>query len=195
MDAHDDVRIVAHHVVGALDRVGQLHLELRGAQVAHGRERVVGELEGGGEFEQRGDLGIEDHGVHVGSWRLQAASRATLRQNAQMQTDVQAEQRARYLVAMEKVVEASDRLIDALRDTQQARGIVREHMAEGGRLSDLEHIIEPGALRAAVSSGIAELERTRHQAQRLLFRLLQAEGQSMTNIARRGGSRASSCRA
>ena len=104
-----------------------------------------------------------------------------------MQTDVQAEQRARYLVAMEKVVEASDRLIDALRDTQQARGIVREHMAEGGRLSDLEHIIEPGALRAAVSSGIAELERTRHQAQRLLFRLLQAEGQSMTNIARTWG--------
>jgi DNA invertase Pin-like site-specific DNA recombinase len=104
-----------------------------------------------------------------------------------MQTDVQAEQRARYLVAMEKVVEASDRLIDALRDTQQARGIVREHMAEGGRLSDLERIIEPGALRAAVSNGIAELERTRHQAQRLLFRLLQAEGQSMTNIARTWG--------
>ena len=104
-----------------------------------------------------------------------------------MQTDAQGEQRARYLVAMEAVAEASDRMIDALRDAQQARGIVREHMAEGGRLSDLEHIIDPGALRASVSSGIVELERTRHEAQRLLFRLLQAEGQTMTNIGRMWG--------
>ena len=85
---------------------------------------------------------------------------------------------------MEAVAEASDRMIDALRDAQLARGIVREHMARGGRLSDLEHIIDPGILRASVSNGIVELERTRHEAQRLLFQLLQAEGQSMTDIGR-----------
>ena len=67
------------------------------------------------------------------------------RQNASMQTDAQEEQRARYLAAMEAVAEASDRMIDALRDAQQARGIVREHMARGGRLSDLEHIVDPRA--------------------------------------------------
>ena len=44
-----------------------------------------------------------------------------------MQTDGQGEQRARYLVAMEAVAEASDRMIEALRDAQHARGIVREH--------------------------------------------------------------------
>jgi hypothetical protein len=106
-----------------------------------------------------------------------------------MQTDGdgEAEQRARYLVAMEAVAEASDRMIAALGDSQRARGTVREHMAQGGRLSDLEHIIDPGRLRASVSSGIVELERTRHDAQRLLFRLLQAEGQSMTDIARTWG--------
>ncbi len=104
-----------------------------------------------------------------------------------METDVEAEQRARYLVAMEAVAVASDRMIDALRDAQHARGIVREHMAQGGRLSDLEHIIQPGPLRASVSNGIVELERTRHEAQRLLFQLLQAEGQSMTDIGRTWG--------
>ena len=104
-----------------------------------------------------------------------------------MQTDGQGEQRARYLVAMEAVAEASDRMIEALRDAQHARGIVREHMARSGRLSDLEHIIEPGPLRASVSNGIIELERARHEAQRLLFQLLQAEGQSMTGIARTWG--------
>ena len=54
-------------------------------------------------------------------------------------------------------------------------------------LSDLEHIVEPGLLRAAVSTAIIELERARHDAQRLLFLLLQAEGQSMTGIARTWG--------
>jgi DNA-directed RNA polymerase specialized sigma subunit len=101
-----------------------------------------------------------------------------------MQTDAQEEQRARYLAAMEAVAEASDRMIDALRDAQHARGIVREHMARGGRLSDLEHIIDPRLLRASVSAGLVELERTRHEAQRLLFQLLQAEGQTMTTIGR-----------
>ena len=57
-------------------------------------------------------------------------------------------------------------------------------MARGGRLSDLEHIIDPRLLRASVSDGIVELERTRHEAQRLLFLLLQAEGQTMTTIGR-----------
>ena len=99
-----------------------------------------------------------------------------------MQTDPQGEQRARYLAAMEAVAEASDRMIDALRGAQQARSVVREHMARGGRLSDLEDIIDPRLLRASVSDGIVELERTRHEAQRLLFLLLQAEGQTMTTI-------------
>ena len=104
-----------------------------------------------------------------------------------METDGQGEQRAGYLVAMEAVAEASDRMIDALREAQLARGVVREHMARGGRLSDLQDVIDPGTLRASVSDGIVELERTRHAAQRLLFLLLQTEGQSMTDIGRMWG--------
>ncbi len=104
-----------------------------------------------------------------------------------METDGKDELRGNYLVAMEAVTAASESMIAALQDANGARAIVREHMAAGGRVSELEYIVDPGVLRAAVSAAIIELERTRHDAQRLLFLLLQAEGQTMTAIARMWG--------
>ncbi len=98
------------------------------------------------------------------------------------------------LVAMEAVAEASERMIDALRAAQDARGIVREHMPRAGGCptSSTSSSPHPAGL---VSNAIVELERTRHEAQRLLFQLLQAEGQSMTDIGGPGGSPGSWCRA
>jgi hypothetical protein len=104
-----------------------------------------------------------------------------------MQTDGHDDERARYLAAMETVATASEHVIEALQNANQARAVVREHMAHGGLLSDLEHIVSPEPLRAAVSQALTELERARHDASRLLFRLLQAEGQSMTDIGRMWG--------
>ncbi len=45
-------------------------------------------------------------------------------------------------------------------------------------------MIDPQSLRASLSDALAELERTRHAAQRLLFLLLQAEGQTLADIGR-----------
>ena len=65
--ADDHVRVLAHHVVDAFDVVRELDRERGGARLTHGGERVERELERGRELEQRCDLGVEDHGVHVDS--------------------------------------------------------------------------------------------------------------------------------
>jgi DNA-directed RNA polymerase specialized sigma24 family protein len=97
------------------------------------------------------------------------------------------DQRERYLAAVDAAEVAGAQMVAALRATSEARLIVREHVMNGGRLSDLENVIQPQPLRAGVSNAIADLERARHEAQRQLFLLLQAEGQTMTDIAKMWG--------
>ena len=48
-------------------------------------------------------------------------------------------------------------------------------------------ITEPQPLRASLADALAELERTRHDAQRLLFQLLHSEGQTIADIGRTWG--------
>lgn len=95
--------------------------------------------------------------------------------------------RTRYLEAVDAVEVASDRTIAALVSAQDARDIARANIAAGRPMTELENMIEPHALRASLSDALTELERTRHDAQRLLFQLLHAEGQTMADIGRTWG--------
>ncbi len=52
---------------------------------------------------------------------------------------------------------------------------------------ELEQVIEPQSLRASLGDSLAELERTRHDAQRLLFQLMHAEGLTLADIGRMYG--------
>jgi hypothetical protein len=95
--------------------------------------------------------------------------------------------RTRYLAAIDAVQDAAGRTITALQDAQTAREVAREVVLQGRPISDLEHVIHPQPMRAALSDSLAELERARHDAQRLLFQLLQAEGQTLADIGRMWG--------
>ncbi len=57
----------------------------------------------------------------------------------------------------------------------------------GRPMVELENVLEPQSLRSSLSDTLAELERTRHDAQRLLFQLLHQEGQTMADIGRMWG--------
>lgn len=95
--------------------------------------------------------------------------------------------RARYLEAVDAVEVASERTIAVLVASQEARDLARANVAAGRPMTELENMIEPQLLRASVSDALTELERTRHDAQRLLFQLLHAEGQTMADIGRTWG--------
>jgi DNA-directed RNA polymerase specialized sigma subunit len=95
--------------------------------------------------------------------------------------------RERYLASLDVLAGASDQVTDALRGAEEARAVVRRHLAQGGTVSDVENFLEPEPLRAALSDAITELERARHESQRLMFRLLHSEGRTMTDIGRTYG--------
>ncbi|HLM16746.1 MAG TPA: helix-turn-helix domain-containing protein [Acidimicrobiia bacterium] len=97
------------------------------------------------------------------------------------------ELRLRYLAALDAVQRSTERTINALKDTQEAREIAREAARQGRPVSELENVIQPRLLRASLSDALDELERTRHVAQRLLFMLLHAEGQTLADIGRTWG--------
>ena len=101
--------------------------------------------------------------------------------------DTSSQLRARYLDAVDAVEAASERTIAVLVASQEVRDLARANVAAGRPMTDLENMIEPQSLRASVSDALTELERTRHDAQRLLFQLLHAEGQTMADIGRTWG--------
>jgi len=95
--------------------------------------------------------------------------------------------RTRYLTALDAVQVATERTISALQDTRDARGMARDVVLQGRPISELDNVIHPPTLRASLSDALSELERTRHDAQRLLFLLLQSEGQTLADIGRMWG--------
>ena len=95
--------------------------------------------------------------------------------------------RARYLDALEAVQDAGDRTITALVAARDARDIARDHVKHGRPMAELENVMEPQALRASLGDALAQLERTRHEMQRLLFRLMHAEGMTLADIGRTYG--------
>jgi hypothetical protein len=95
--------------------------------------------------------------------------------------------RCQYLDALGGLRTKCDNVHRALDDASVAYAKVRDHVQHGGRVSDLTDLIDPKPLRRALSTSLDELERTRHHAQRLLFRILEAEGQRKSAIAQTWG--------
>ena len=95
--------------------------------------------------------------------------------------------RTRYLSALEAVSGASARTIAALQLAQHARDMTRDVVLQGRPVADLQNVIEPQPARASLIDALAELERTRHDAQRLLFQVLHSEGQTLADIGRMWG--------
>ncbi len=93
----------------------------------------------------------------------------------------------RYLSALDQVERASERTIAVLVETRGARDAARQLVESGRPLGELEHVMEPQPLRAGVVDALAELERTRHDAQRLLFQVLHSEGHTLADIGRSYG--------
>ncbi|MFI5046033.1 MAG: MarR family transcriptional regulator [Acidimicrobiia bacterium] len=97
------------------------------------------------------------------------------------------ELRADYLVALERMGNAAQQVHDALDAAAAGLSVVRDQLQADGRASDLVNTIDPKPLRIALSGALTELERSRHAAQKLLFRILFAEGTNMSDIARYWG--------
>ncbi|HEY7107006.1 MAG TPA: helix-turn-helix domain-containing protein [Acidimicrobiia bacterium] len=95
--------------------------------------------------------------------------------------------RAEYLDVLETLGDAADAVRAALDGAEAALTTVRDHLREGGMASDFVDVLQPRALRSALSEALDDLERRRHRMQRLLFRLLFAEGMSMSDIGRGWG--------
>jgi DNA-directed RNA polymerase sigma subunit (sigma70/sigma32) len=97
------------------------------------------------------------------------------------------ELRRRYADALTTVEQASERTVSALDEIRRTWDVARDLIASGRPLVHLEQVIDPSPLRARLGEALAELERTRHDAQRLLFQLLHAEGQTLADIGRTYG--------
>jgi len=95
--------------------------------------------------------------------------------------------RARYLVALDTVQLAGDCTMEVLVAVREARKLTREHVERGRPVIELENVIEPQSLRGALGDTLAEFERARHDAQRLLFQLMHAEGNTLADIGRAFG--------
>jgi DNA-directed RNA polymerase specialized sigma subunit len=95
--------------------------------------------------------------------------------------------RERYVTSLDEAERASERAIAVLEETRGARDVARQLVESGRPLGDLERIMEPQPLRARLSEALADLERCRHDSQRLLFQLLHAEGQTLADIGRSYG--------
>ena len=95
--------------------------------------------------------------------------------------------RGEYLASLEVLGAASRNVHQALDQAAAAFAIVRDHIREGGNVTDFAEVIDPKSMRASLSNVLDTLEQSRHQSQRLLFHLLLAEGMSMSEIGRMWG--------
>jgi hypothetical protein len=95
--------------------------------------------------------------------------------------------RRQYLEGLDSLKTKYHQARQALDDAAAALIQVRDHIEEGGLVSDFADILDPKSIRAPISTSLDELERTRHHVQRLLFRILEAEGQRKSDIARSWG--------
>jgi hypothetical protein len=81
----------------------------------------------------------------------------------------------------------ADRVHQALDAAAAAYGVVRDHIRKKGMASDFVGLLDPASLRSEMSASLNDFEHQRHRTQRVLFRLLVAEGMSMSDVARGWG--------
>ena len=95
--------------------------------------------------------------------------------------------RAELLAHLPEMRAAADRVQRALAHGTAAYEHIRDTLNAGLPISDLKDLIEPDQLRSELSDALGHLERARHRGQCLTFRLLHAEGTSITDIAHTWG--------
>lgn len=95
--------------------------------------------------------------------------------------------RARYLEALDTVQLTGDRAMEVLVAVRASRQLTHEHVERGRPVIELENVIDPQSMRSSLAESLAEFERARHDAQRLLFQLMHAEGNTLADIGRAFG--------
>jgi hypothetical protein len=95
--------------------------------------------------------------------------------------------RNRYVASLDALQQVSDHLVGVLQEARDAREVARQLVVSGRPLGDLAEVLEPQPLRTSLTDALADLERSRHEAQRLLFLVLQSEGQTLAEIGRTFG--------
>jgi hypothetical protein len=73
---------------------------------------------------------------------------------------------------------------DALDAAADVVRVIRAQLEQGRNIRDLGAFIDPKPLRAALAVGFDQFERTRRVGQRMLFRVLLAEGATVADICR-----------
>jgi DNA-directed RNA polymerase specialized sigma24 family protein len=95
--------------------------------------------------------------------------------------------RAEYLTAAERYERAAASLRVAMEEADDGLEVVRAHVQAGKPLLDILPTIRPAGLRNQLSQSADELERARHEAQRVIFAMLAAEGLTLAEIGRTFG--------
>jgi hypothetical protein len=92
--------------------------------------------------------------------------------------------RREYLEFLDVQYQAYIELRDSLDAAADVFRVLRAQVQQEANIRDLGGFIDPKPLRAALFSGFEELERARRTGQRMLFRLLLAEGATVDDIGR-----------
>jgi hypothetical protein len=92
--------------------------------------------------------------------------------------------RAEYLAFIEVQLQAYLDFRDALDAASDVFRVIRAQVERDADVRDLGAFIDPKHLRARLTSGQDECERTRRTGQRMLYRLLLAEGATLDDISR-----------
>lgn len=92
--------------------------------------------------------------------------------------------RRQYLDHLDVLESAAQHVRDVMDAAAGTLDVIRVHLRDGGNISDFGGVINPIPIRNDLGTALVELERARHRAQQLIFRILVAEGKSATDIAR-----------
>lgn len=92
--------------------------------------------------------------------------------------------RQRYRASLGRLDASYHELQAALLDGAAALIAIRSHLDRGGTAAQFLDTVQPRPLRANIASALTDFERARHESNRLLWRLLLAEGKTRTEIGR-----------
>lgn len=95
--------------------------------------------------------------------------------------------RSGYLAALDRYDEAVSTMRRVMDEADLATRIMREHALTSAPMADALGGLPADVIRNRLSDSTIELERSRHDAQRLLFSILVGEGMTMTEVARNFG--------
>ncbi len=92
--------------------------------------------------------------------------------------------RSRVVSALGAYHSAIDKMTDRLEFDQRSKGRVEELLAEATPMLDIARLMDPAARRQAMDVAEDRVRKARHDLRRTMFLLAEAEGSSLTEIAR-----------